>query len=376
MKLSSLPLWAACLAVGVPDSAALAQTAFTLDGTGNRVAYSDTPGTTAWAITPGFQMIRPWRSLGATGTYAQLPNGAWSLRGHAAGSTFSPPLLGLRAEVAASMGGALYQDQSRNGQYTGTLRLHWPGKRAGVWAGGSAGRAWNGAGWLSTTRGEAGVWVRRGVGSIALTVSPTAIEDLRYADYESALQVNAGALELVASAGLRRWSGSSAGSSETWVMGSTSYWLSNHIAIVASAGTYPADYAQGLPHGSYGSLGFRLATGRLRASVPKLDRQLPAIGGARREVPALTVRRHSAETVTLTLDARAAAKVEIMGDFTAWRPVALTPTRAGRWEVALPISPGNYRMNIRIDGGAWGVPSGVPLLQDEFSGVVGLLLVE
>jgi hypothetical protein len=368
-----LTICAAGLAALLCARPAMSQSTFTVDGTGTRVAHSDLPGITAWAVTPGFQMMRPWQSLGATGSYAQFPDGAWSLRGQAAGSAFSPSLRGFRVEAAGSLGGTLYQDQSRNGQYTSTLRLHWLGRSAGGWTGGSAGRAWNGAGWMGTRRAEVGAWVRRGVGSIALTLSPTAIgPDIRYADYEGALQVNSGALELVGSGGVRQWSGSAS----TWAMGSAAYWLNGHVALVASAGTYPADYAQGLPPGSYSSLGFRLATRRLRAAVPKLEAQLATSGGRRRGGPALTVRRHSAETTTLRIAAGAAANVEIMGDFTEWRPVALTRVRTGQWEVTLPISSGSHRMNIRVDGGAWDVPRGVAELNDEFSGLVGLLLIQ
>ncbi|MGH7510882.1 MAG: glycogen-binding domain-containing protein [Gemmatimonadales bacterium] len=376
MKLTSFPIWVGCLVLGASAPPLLAQAAFTLDGTGTRVAYSDSPGTTAWALTPSFQLTQPWRSLGASGTYAQFPDGAWSLRGQAAGSTFSPSVLGFRAEVAGSMSGTLYYDQSRSGQYAGTLRLHWLGTGAGAWVGGSAGNAWNGVGWLTATRAEVGAWIRRGVASLTVTVSPTSIgENIRYADYESALQVNSGPLELVASGGLRQWSGSSAGSTPTWGMGSAAYWLGGHVAVVASAGTYPADYAQGLPHGTYASLGFRFATRRPDVVTPRLRARLLAAGGGRGS-PALEARRHSANTVTLTLTAISATTVEIMGDFTQWSPVALIRVRPDRWAVTLPISSGSHRMNVRIDGGAWGVPRGTPSVSDEFSGIVGLLVIE
>jgi hypothetical protein len=209
-----------------------------------------------------------------------------------------------------------------------------------------------------------------------VTVSPTSIgESTRYTDIESALQLNSGSLELVASAGLREWSGSSTGSNTAWGMGSAAYWLGRHVAIVASAGTYPADYAQGLPQGTYGSLGLRLATARPGMATPKLGAQLLAADG-RRRAPVLGVRRRSADNVTLTLTAAGAGKVEIMGDFTGWTPVALTQTGTDRWAVTLPIQSGSHRMNVRIDGGAWGVPPGMASLSDEFSGLVGLLVIE
>lgn len=368
---------AAALALCLAGRPAAAQVAFTLDGTGTRVAYADAPGTTAWAFTPGVQLLRPWQSFGASGTYAQFPDGSWSLRGQTAGSAFSPSVLRFRGELAGSLGGTLYQDQSRSGQYLGTLRLHWIGSRAGAWAGGSAGNSWDGAGWLATRRAEVGGWMRLGPAALTVTVSPTKIgESVRYADFETALQLTAGPTEFVASAGLRQWTGSPGVSSTAWGMASGTYWLHRNVALVASAGTYPADYAQGLPQGTYGSLGLRIATRRPSLTPrPDLRAQLLA-GEKRRGAASLKVGRRSADGVTLTLTAAAARTVEIMGDFTGWSPVALTQVRSDRWIVTLPIPAGSHRMNVRINGGAWGVPPGVPSLSDEFSGVVGLLVVE
>ena len=63
-----------------------------------------------------------------------------------------------------------------------------------------------------------------------------------------------------------------------------------------------------------------------------------------------------------------------MGEFTDWRPVALH--RSGSdWTATLTVAPGTYRMNVRIDGGAWAVPPGVTALEDDF-GVVGILRIE
>src|SRR5688572_28059744 len=130
MKLGALRSWAGCLALCLSAHPAVAQVAFTLDGTGTRVAYWEGPGTTAWALTPGFQLLRPWQSLSGSGTYAQFPDGTWSLRGQTMGSAFSPPLLRFRGELGGSASATLYQDLSQSGQYLGTIRLHWIGSRA------------------------------------------------------------------------------------------------------------------------------------------------------------------------------------------------------------------------------------------------------
>jgi hypothetical protein len=64
-----------------------------------------------------------------------------------------------------------------------------------------------------------------------------------------------------------------------------------------------------------------------------------------------------------------------MADFTDWVAVPLVRTPAGVWEINLPISGGQHRLNVRLDGGDWVVPTNVARVTDEFGGVVGLVLV-
>jgi 1,4-alpha-glucan branching enzyme len=73
--------------------------------------------------------------------------------------------------------------------------------------------------------------------------------------------------------------------------------------------------------------------------------------------------------------APACERVEIMADFTQWEPVQLVRTPNGFWEVTLPMRPGPHRINVRLDGGDWVVPTNVARVTDDFGGVVGLLIV-
>ena len=73
---------------------------------------------------------------------------------------------------------------------------------------------------------------------------------------------------------------------------------------------------------------------------------------------------------------RHASRVEVAGDFTEWAPVSLTATGRDRWETILTIAPGLHHVQIRIDGGAWQVPPGLPTAQGEFAGAAGVLLIE
>jgi hypothetical protein len=88
--------------------------------------------------------------------------------------------------------------------------------------------------------------------------------------------------------------------------------------------------------------------------------------------------RDSEGRVTFLVNAPDAQSVEINGDFTQWTPLRLTQSvsEPGRWTAVLPIAPGKYEMNIRIDGGKWMVPPGLLSLLDEFGGAVGLLVIE
>ena len=43
--------------------------------------------------------------------------------------------------------------------------------------------------------------------------------------------------------------------------------------------------------------------------------------------------------------------------------------------ITLPLRPGNYQMNVRVDGGRWLVPGDLLAIKDEFGGAVGLLVI-
>jgi hypothetical protein len=366
---------AAVLLVPFP---ALAQSALTLDGTAARVAYDGGNGQSSFALTPGLQIVRPWQALIGSATYARFPNGGWSAQGMLSGSAYTAPLLGIRAEAAGYAGGTVHQDDSRSGQYEADLRLHHFGQRAGGWIGASAGRAWAGDRWRFTRAAEAGGWVQAGPATLNLTLSPSAIGDsLRFLEAQGTLQLVSGAVDLVAHAGVRDWTRPAEASADVWGTVSVAWWLSGHMALTAGGGKYPADYAQGLAGGSYVTAGMRVATGRIGSTrALSADRRLlPRPAAHTPVVSAFEVRRDKAQ-VSLRVRSAAGRSVEVMGDFTDWQPVALHQTGRDRWEVALPIAPGVHRLNIRVDGGRWGVPPAVAVVADEFNGSVGIVVIE
>ena len=78
----------------------------------------------------------------------------------------------------------------------------------------------------------------------------------------------------------------------------------------------------------------------------------------------------------LALRVPRARRVELSGDFTGWKPVALQREHGDEWSVTLPLGVGAHRLNVRIDGGAWIAPPGVMTTSDDFAGEVGLVVVD
>jgi hypothetical protein len=66
--------------------------------------------------------------------------------------------------------------------------------------------------------------------------------------------------------------------------------------------------------------------------------------------------------------------VEVMGDFSDWNPILLMRRGRDLWDVTIPFAPGVHEINLRIDGGQWVAPPGLPTRKDSFAGEVGLLV--
>jgi hypothetical protein len=75
----------------------------------------------------------------------------------------------------------------------------------------------------------------------------------------------------------------------------------------------------------------------------------------------------------LPRDEHAAAPV-VMGDFSAWQPVAMTD-EGGTWVVRVRVAPGAYHYAFRTADGRVVVPDGVPTVDDGFGGRSAVLVV-
>ena len=334
-----------------------------LDAGLTRVGYSGIPGITAYSISPALQLFRPNASVVASGVFSEFSGGGWTLQGSGSGSVFFPTGSRFQAELGAALAGSAPDSGSGTAELLGLARLHLASARHGLWAGGSLGRTWDGVSWRTAATLEAAAWARLGEATVVASSSPSWIGDsLRFLDNEATVRWVTGPLELGAYGGFRTWFEPGNATATAWGGASAAYWLGNNLAIVAAGGSYPTDFGQGFPSGSYVALTIRVATRRPPVPGRVESREYRLLQPLAR--PVVRVRAPKANTV------------EIMGDFSDWRPLSLSRGPDGDWTVVVPMAKGTHRMNLRVNGGDWGVPPGVTALNDDFGGVVGILVVE
>ncbi len=333
--------------------------------------YADSIDANAVAVTPSFWIDSRRASLTTIGTFSGFSGGGWSAQGSVDGSLFTPRRGLLLGEFGATAGGSTRNDASRTGQALGIARAHLSNDTRGVWLGAGFGGTWDGVEWRNVRQAEAAAWMQTGNASAFLSATPIVVDDsIRYADLQFSGALNFPRVDVDASAGFRAGSRlpTLGGTAKSWGSASVTGWITSWIALVASAGTYPVDLTQGFPGGRFASLSIRFGSRRFSpVRDPKLETvtrnvfELRTVNGDMREI---------------RIKAPDATRVEIMGDFTDWNAISLQQEGNGWWSARLPVKQGIHEMNIRVDGGSWTVPAGLPKKSDEFGGSVGVLVVE
>jgi len=352
-----------------------------IDASGTGVWYADSIRSAGSSLSPAVRIDWTRGTVGAFGTVSQLGAGGLSFQGTLAPSIFTPSAGPFALELASSMGGSSHQDGTRTGQVIGTARAHAMGNTTGAWVGGGLGRTWDGATWRDVREIEGGAWLRSGDATGLVSVTPTVVQDtIRYTDVEVAVRYPINVFELGFSAGARSGSVGAevGGTSRAWGSVSLVQWVSSRVALVGSAGSYPVDLTQGYPGGRFVTIAVRFASRNSRSAehaastrTPSAIDPPPAVSGTVFEVRTLPGNQRA-----LRLNAPSAREVELNGDFTSWQPTRLSRGSDGWWSLTLPIKPGTYQINIRIDGGAWLPPPGLMTSADEFGGIVGLMTIE
>jgi hypothetical protein len=183
-----------------------------------------------------------------------------------------------------------------------------------------------------------------------------------------------GKLELDATAGVRLRSRTDP--AQQWRSLSAALWVTRSAALVASGGRYPESFIQGFPSVRYVTLGLRF-TSRSSTPGPGLGSRpaAPADERPRAQAGYFAVLRESDNAHTIRIVAPGAQRVELMADFTDWSPVSLDAVAANTWQLSMRVPPGTYLVSVRVNGGEWNAPPGVPLRRDEFGTSAGVVVV-
>lgn len=153
-----------------------------------------------------------------------------------------------------------------------------------------------------------------------------------------------------------------------WLMAVATAQLLGPVSLIGYAGAQPPDPERGTLGAAFTSLGVRVALGASNVARP-----VPGIVTDTRSTTVTGEGTDGRRMIRIVVPA--ARTVEIMGDFTAWLPVAMTRSESGNWEVRIPLALGSHRVEIRADSGAWVPAPGLPVVADEFGGSVGILVV-
>ena len=391
--MSPRPAAAACLALtALVAVVAHAQVVGTLGAGGGHVTYDDTPRMSVVSLTPTVVFEGERTHVSAVGAFTRFEGGIWSAQVIAGGSRFTEPSGPFRGELSAQFETNSHRAAVRTAQAVAHARAHLIGDGdRGFWLGAGGGYAWRAPSSGAVIRADAGAWAQLWDATARLTASHNSVQtgtrtvtaalsmdamaatardtsivrsSVRYVDAEASLAWARGRVALDAAAGRRIVQGGTR--TNTWLLGG-SVALTERLAVVASAGASPFDIAQGLPGGEYATIALRVTT--------RPGRALELQSRSRATAHGLETWREEDGTVLLVVHAPRARRVELMGDFTDWRPVVMQRESDGHFAARVRLPAGSYRINVRVDGGLWMAPPGTTPVADEYNGAAGLLVI-
>lgn len=330
------------------------------------MAYDTLPALNA----PSLGGLLEWRGSDVLGRVSAGVTGfegsGWTLQGSGDASAWLNPLPStpFRMELGGSGSASRHSSGFDTHLVRADVRAHWVASGWGAWAGLAAAHTRNGAD--SASAGAVipgvGLWRRAGDARLTLGYQTPQVYGQRFHELSSAVSVSTARADLTAFAGWRGAS-SSAIEDESWIGVSAALWVRPSAAVVVAGGRYGPDVLQGLPGGTFLSLGFRVTSLRARP-----------VSDAAARAPLLFT-RESAARGAIGFRIQGARSVEVAGDWNDWTPEPLILGPDGRWLIPAGLGPGIYRFNLRVDGVRWIVPEGVPSADDGFGGEVGILIV-
>ena len=381
--------WLVALLLVTTTRAAGAQAAASLDAGYAYVSFTGFQGSGALTFIPTLQLERASLLARGVGSLSRFESGRWSASGSGGMSVFSPPFHGVRLEAAASGNATAYR-ATRTGQLLAQTRVHVHGDSTGGWLGAGTGASLYGKLWQPNTLLDAGAWARIRAMTMTVSLSSAAYSfrdstgwllpregggfDTTYVhrrvtgyvtDATGTLRWSTGVFDLDVTAGVRpiaRYAGD-----REWAVLSVAAWVRPAAALVVSVGRQPENPLQNLAGLRYASVSVRLGERmRSRPAVPVEERAVATdfalIDGG-------------SDTRTIYVRAPGARRVELASGFTTWQPRTLSRIGGDLWVLTLEIAPGTHDLSLRIDGGPWLPPPGLPAFDDEFGGRVGRLII-
>jgi hypothetical protein len=152
--------------------------------------------------------------------------------------------------------------------------------------------------------------------------------------------------------------------SGNWGSADAALWVFPRTALVLGIGRSLDDPVRGVPQTTFASVALRV-TGQAHETISRRR----TVEGAR-----VSVQRGDGSLRRFEIRGVRATRVEVMGDFTDWSPIALELV-GDVWRLERPVTPGLHRIALRIDGGDWIAPVNLPRATDDLGGVVGLITV-
>ncbi|HVE79706.1 MAG TPA: hypothetical protein VNA89_12615 [Gemmatimonadaceae bacterium] len=348
-----------------------------VDALAGRATYEGFLPSGLAVIAPTLAVRWPAALVDAAGSVTRYQSGNVAVQGALSGSLFGGPWGAWRGELAGSVGGATHQTVGSTGSLLVHGRLHRLAEPGGVWVGAGLGQTLDRASPRPVLQLSLGAWLRRGPTALSLVARPTRLDrDLVYTDIEALVRVALPRLELDLGGGVR--TGAIVGERDAWGEAGAVAWLTPRVGLLGSVAGFPTDPARGLVGGHAATFGLRIATRARRVPLVREDERIARLVAAIRtpaEAPELETAAAGRGRRLLRVRAPAAARVEVMGDFTAWEPAALRLVAPGVFEGIFAMAPGPRRLNLRVDGGEWRVPRGATPVADEFGGEAGLLVV-
>ena len=377
---STLAPWVA-VAVILSWSPAQAQVQASVETGLGGMQYQGNPGAIA-SLAPSLSWSSSFFRMSAEGAYTGFGDEREGTAGRASASLFGRLSDRFMAEGFGTATGQTGPHLSE-GAWLAGAKLHYLSGVQGLWLGGARGSEPGSPTW----RIEAGYWrdlgpvslqlqagqtmtqateLRTRLGSDTLTVDTVLVNQSKArSDLSAWLRWAGGPFQLGLGAGRH---GNIARPADVWWESEAAWWISPRFALVGAAGDRPTDLTLGMTGGRYLLLSIRA---NLTAPAPRIPLPAPP-----RVSAGFRIERIDSNAVEFSLPGRGAHLVELMGDFTDWKPVPLEYASSGWWRLVLPVSDGVHQVNVRFDEGPWEAPPGVTAVADEFGGVSGRIVVQ